>query len=145
MYALNGRQIRNVVMAAQAYASQSLNLGELENKVMALTHQAGPGYENTLDPSYPAYGTGALAGSVGPGYGAAGPGYGGYGPPGGGQFGGGYGNNAVANMGGYSPVPRREDGRMTADHLRAVCELTREFQEQLKEESKDQRYANEAR
>lgn len=37
----------------------------------------------------------------------------------------------------------RGDGRMTFKHLKAVCDLTRDFQEQLKENTRQQRYNNE--
>lgn len=36
------------------------------------------------------------------------------------------------------------EGRMTFKHLKAVCEMTRDFQEQLKENTRQQRYNNEA-
>ncbi|KAI1840596.1 hypothetical protein JX266_013200 [Neoarthrinium moseri] len=39
--------------------------------------------------------------------------------------------------------PGRPDGRLTADHLKEVCDMTRQFQEQLKENTMQQRYANE--
>ena len=35
------------------------------------------------------------------------------------------------------------DGRMTFKHLKEVCEMTRDFQEQLKENTRQQRYNNE--
>lgn len=35
------------------------------------------------------------------------------------------------------------DGRMTYKHLKSVCEMTRDFQEQLKENTRQQRYNNE--
>lgn len=35
------------------------------------------------------------------------------------------------------------DGRMTFKHLKSVCEMTRDFQEQLKENTRQQRYNNE--
>lgn len=37
------------------------------------------------------------------------------------------------------------DGRLTETHLRKVCEMTRDFQEQLKDHAMQQRYQNEAR
>ncbi|KAK3690381.1 putative 26S protease regulatory subunit [Podospora appendiculata] len=37
-----------------------------------------------------------------------------------------------------------KDGRLTFEHLKAVCEMTRAFQEQLKENTRQQRYINEA-
>ncbi|KAK4446488.1 transitional endoplasmic reticulum ATPase 1 [Podospora aff. communis PSN243] len=37
-----------------------------------------------------------------------------------------------------------KDGRMTFKHLKSVCEMTRDFQEQLKENTRQQRYNNEA-
>ena len=36
------------------------------------------------------------------------------------------------------------DGRLTETHLRKVCEMTRDFQEQLKDHAMHQRYNNEA-
>jgi SpoVK/Ycf46/Vps4 family AAA+-type ATPase len=36
-----------------------------------------------------------------------------------------------------------KDGRMTFNHLKSVCEMTRDFQEQLKENTRLQRYNNE--
>ncbi|PSS00675.1 hypothetical protein BD289DRAFT_450244 [Coniella lustricola] len=143
MYALNGRQIRNVVQAAQAYASFSLDNDELgveAKNMMLVAQQQAQRY--------------AMAGG---GYGAPGLGYGGggYGMPpalnmntnAGPGMHGGYevGYPQQSSMAGYTPVPRRPDGKMTTQHLRAVCDLTREFQEQLKEEARDQRNANEAR
>lgn len=38
---------------------------------------------------------------------------------------------------------RKGDGRLTFKHLRAVCEMTRDFQEQLKEDTMTQRLNNE--
>lgn len=35
------------------------------------------------------------------------------------------------------------DGRMAIEHLKSVCEMTRDFQEQLKENTRQQRYNNE--
>lgn len=143
MYDLNGRQIRNVVMAAQAYASHTLNSADLGNEVRALASSSEVGYNASQGPGYPVYGpppTGQASNYSQ--YGHMGGNHGSYGPYGG--YDGGY-NSSGGSSGGYTAVPRRRDGKMTADHLKAVCELTREFQEQLKENSKDQRYNNEVR
>lgn len=43
-----------------------------------------------------------------------------------------------------APAARRADGKMTLVHLKAVCDMTRSFQEQLKEDTKAQRNENEA-
>ncbi|CAN8102858.1 unnamed protein product [Discula destructiva] len=140
MYDLNGRQIRNVVMAAQAYARHTLNFADLGQESM--------GVVSPQEPSYPMYGSRHNSGHE-QYYGRPGPSnisgnYRGPGPGPHGGYDGAYRGSGGA-AGGYSPVPRRPDGKMTAEHLKAVCELTREFQEQLKENSKDQRYNNEVR
>jgi SpoVK/Ycf46/Vps4 family AAA+-type ATPase len=42
------------------------------------------------------------------------------------------------------PYRSKGDGRLTSGHLKDVCEMTRAFQEQLKENTLQQRYNNEA-
>lgn len=88
-YPFNGRQIRNVVQAAHAYAAHG-NIAELDK--------------------------------------LAGPGTGRFRTKGRAQH----------------RVERHPEGKMTYGHLKEVCDMTRTFQEQLKEESKAQRDENEA-
>ncbi|GAB1319609.1 Transitional endoplasmic reticulum ATPase 1 [Madurella fahalii] len=53
---------------------------------------------------------------------------------------------AAARHDASAPGPNgktKGDGRMTFKHLKEVCEMTRDFQEQLKENTRQQRYNNE--
>lgn len=95
-YLFNGRQIRNVVQAAHAYAAHGFFEDELRRMM---------GVEEV-----PA-------------------------------------ERRAAGRRGKRPrlqAARRADGKMTQSHLKAVCDMTRSFQEQLKEESNSQRSENEA-
>lgn len=93
-YLFNGRQIRNVVQAAHAYAAHGLFEDELR-KLMGIEESPA---------------------------------------------------ERRAGRRGKKPraqAARRADGKMTQFHLKSVCDMTRSFQEQLKEESNSQRSENE--
>lgn len=97
-YNFNGRQIRNVVQAAHAYAAHGFTQDELRKK-MGVTESPGDRRAERR------------------------------------------GKRSRALI----SAARRPDGKMTQSHLKAVCDMTRSFQEQLKEESNSQRNENEVR
>ncbi|KAL1857461.1 hypothetical protein Daus18300_010325 [Diaporthe australafricana] len=96
-YLFNGRQIRNVVQAAHAYAAHGFS----EEQLIKMTGDEEPLGERRAERR---------------------------------------GRRSRARV----QAARRSDGRMTQSHLKAVCDMTRSFQEQLKEESNSQRSENEA-
>lgn len=93
-YLFNGRQIRNVVQAAHAYAAHGLSEDELRELIgvdeIPAQRRAGKRGKRPR-----------------------------------------------------TQASRQDDGKMTQSHLKAVCDMTRSFQEQLKEDSTAQRSQNE--